>query len=95
MGLASSLIFRCSCGHLASVRADLKLVGSAAKVAEVDVGKPFLNKTNASDFEINNRFLLGLQRQSILQHHQEQEGENPFGVGTSKCGLKEILQAPF
>jgi hypothetical protein len=30
-------------------------------VAEVDVGKPFLNKTNASNFEINNRFLLGLQ----------------------------------
>ena len=60
MGLASSLMFRCSCGHSASVRADLKH-GSAAKVKDVDVGKPFSNKTNASDFEINNRFLLGLQ----------------------------------
>jgi hypothetical protein len=60
IGLASSLMFRCSCGHSASVRADLKL-GSEAKVADVDVGKAFSNKTNASDFEINNRFLLGLQ----------------------------------
>jgi hypothetical protein len=57
MGLASSLMFRCSCGHLGSVRADLKR-GSAAKVFDVDVGKPFSNKTNASDYEINNRFLL-------------------------------------
>jgi hypothetical protein len=60
MGLASSLIFPCSCGHLASVRAGLKL-GSAAKVAEVDVGKPFFDRMNASDFKINNWFLLGLQ----------------------------------
>jgi hypothetical protein len=60
MGLASSLMFCCSCGHLASVRAGLKQ-GSAVKVVDVDVGKPFSNKSNASDFEINNRFLLGLQ----------------------------------
>jgi hypothetical protein len=60
MGLASSLMFCCSCGHLGSVQADLKY-GSAAKVVDVDVGKPFSNKTNASDYKINNRFLLGLQ----------------------------------
>jgi hypothetical protein len=60
MGLASSLMFCCSCGHSGSVRADLKH-GSAAKVFDVDVGKPFSNKTNASDYKINNRFLLGLQ----------------------------------
>jgi hypothetical protein len=59
-GLASSLMFCCSCRHLASVRGDLKL-GSAAKVEEVDAGKPFFNKTNASDYKKNNRFLLGLQ----------------------------------
>jgi hypothetical protein len=63
MGLASSLMFRCSCGYLASARADLKH-GSAVKVAEGDVGKPFSNKTNAANFEINNRFLLGLQSAS-------------------------------
>jgi hypothetical protein len=55
MGLASSLMFRCSYGHSCNVRADLKH-GSAA-----NVGKPFSNKTNASGYEINNRFLLGLQ----------------------------------
>jgi hypothetical protein len=60
MGLASSLMFCCSYGHSARVQADLKQA-SKEKVAEVDVGKPFLNKTNASNFEINNRFLLGLQ----------------------------------
>jgi hypothetical protein len=60
MGLASSLMFCCSCGHSGIVRADLKC-GSAAKVLDVDVGKPFSNNTNASDYEINNRFLLGLQ----------------------------------
>jgi hypothetical protein len=58
MGLASSPRFRCSCGHSGSVRADLKH-GPAAP--HVDVGKPFSNKTNASDYGINNRFLLGLQ----------------------------------
>jgi hypothetical protein len=60
MGLASALMFRCSCGHSGSVRADLKH-GSAAKVLDVDVGKPFSNKTNVSDYKINNQFLLGLQ----------------------------------
>jgi hypothetical protein len=30
-------------------------------VVDIDVGKPFSNKTNASNYEINNRFLLGLQ----------------------------------
>jgi hypothetical protein len=53
-------MFRCGCGHSGSVRADLKH-GSAAKVLDVDVRKPFSNKTNASDYKINNRFLLGLQ----------------------------------
>jgi hypothetical protein len=32
-----------------------------AKVEEVNVGKPYSNKTNACDFKINNRFFLGLQ----------------------------------
>jgi hypothetical protein len=41
MVLASSLMFRCSCGYLVSVRANLKL-GSAAKVAGVAVEKAFL-----------------------------------------------------
>jgi hypothetical protein len=45
---------------LTSVQAGLKL-GLAAKVVEVDVGKPFLNRTNTSHFGINNQFLLGLQ----------------------------------
>jgi hypothetical protein len=31
------------------------------KVAKVDVGQPFSTQTNASDFKINNRFLLGVQ----------------------------------
>jgi hypothetical protein len=60
MGLASSLMFCCSWGHSGSVQADLKH-GSAAKVVDVDVGKPFSNKTNGSDYEINNRVMLGLQ----------------------------------
>jgi hypothetical protein len=47
-------MFRCSCGYLSSVRAKLE-------VAEVANGKPFSNKTNSSDFEINNHFFLGLQ----------------------------------
>jgi hypothetical protein len=32
--------------------------------------------------------------QNILQHHKEQ-GENAFCVVPSKCGLPEILRAPF
>ena len=53
MGLASSLMFCCSRGHSASIQADL-MRRSAAKIAEVEVGKPFSNKTNCSNFEINN-----------------------------------------
>jgi hypothetical protein len=69
MGLASSLMLCCSCAYSASVLAAPKQ-GSKEKVTEDDVGKSFLNKTNASNFEINYWFCLDCKL-------PDQEGRKP------------------
>jgi hypothetical protein len=60
IGIASSLLCRCECGHSASIQANLK-AGSDAKVEAVRGGKPYSRMVNATDYELNNRLALGLQ----------------------------------
>ena len=60
LGIAGAINFRCWCGKALSVRADL-LLASKHKVRKVKRGKPYANKVNSNDYELNNRLTLGLQ----------------------------------
>jgi hypothetical protein len=59
-GLACGINFRCDCGAAASLRPDV-IAESAPKIVALHAGKPFQNRLNSGDFEINRRFHLGLQ----------------------------------
>jgi hypothetical protein len=60
-GLATCGInFDCQCSHQASLRPDV-VPDAQQKIVALGEGKPYANRLNAGDFEINRRLQLGLQ----------------------------------
>jgi hypothetical protein len=59
-GLACGLNFECGCGAEDRLRPSV-VSESQSKVETLANGKPFQNRLNSADFEINRRFHLGLQ----------------------------------
>ena len=59
-GLACGLNFSCDCGAKASLRP--RVVPEAkSKLKSLQDGNPYATRVNAGDFEINRRFVVGLQ----------------------------------
>jgi hypothetical protein len=59
-GLACGINFNCQCGTAASLRPTL-VPSASSKIKSLKDGKPYATRVNAGDFEINRRFILGLQ----------------------------------